>query len=151
MTGAQPPARNGRFRIRIGLFFTLLGLLVFLVGAAPGFFGLDRSPVFGFLQISVFLIGLAIICIGGYISLSALWNNREKSILAELGLRLVSTGYVIAVVSGLADVFGLGSQPLPSIPFFGPWQAVGVMVGVGVIGIGFLLFIPFNRPRGNSE
>jgi hypothetical protein len=89
--------------------------------------------------------------LGGYISLSVLWNDREKSILAELGLRFVSTGYVIAVVSGLADVFGLGSQLLPSVPFFGPWQAVGVIVGMGVIGVGFLLFIPYHRSKGASE
>ena len=85
-------------------------------------------------------------CLGGYISLSSLWNARQKSILAELGQRLVSTGYVIAVVAGMADVFGLGSHPFPKVPYFGPLQAVGVVVGVAVIGVGFILFVPF-RPE----
>jgi len=40
--------------------------MVFLLGSRPGVFGLDRSPVIGFVQIAVFLIGLAMICIGNW-------------------------------------------------------------------------------------
>ena len=129
----------------LGILFTGLGLFAFLLGAAPGLFGLDRSPVFGFVQISVSLVGLALICIGGYISLASLWNGREKTITAEIGQRLVTTGYVIAVVAGMADVFGLGSHTFPEVPYFGPWQARGVVIGVALIGIGFLLLIPTGK------
>ncbi len=134
-----------RYKIRLGLIFTLVGMLIYLVGADPGLFALDRSPVTGFLQIAVFLVGLALICLGGYLSLDALWNGVEKSILADIGLRLVSTGYVIAVASGMADIFGFGNQPLPQIPYFGPWQAIGVIIGEAVIAVGFLLQIPYPR------
>jgi hypothetical protein len=140
-----------RFKIRLGLISTLVGMLVYLIGADPGLFALDRSPVTGFVQIAVFLVGLALICLGGYLSLDALWNGIEKSILADIGLRLVSTGYVIAVASGMADIFGFGNQPLPQIPYFGPWQAIGVIIGEAVIAVGFLLQIPYPRfmQRGN--
>ncbi|MEN4010701.1 MAG: hypothetical protein AB1453_13040 [Chloroflexota bacterium] len=131
-------------RVRFGLAFTLLGFLIFLLGARPSLFGLDRSPVIGFVQIAVFLVGLAVICIGGYISLMSLWKDRQRSILADIGLRLVATGYVIAVFAGMADVFGAGSHPLPGVPHFGPWQARGVELGQVLIGIGFLLLIPLN-------
>lgn len=134
-----------RFKIRLGLISTLVGMLIYLIGADPGLFALDRSPVTGFLQIAVFLVGLALICLGGYLSLDALWNGVEKSILADIGLRLVSTGYVIAVASGMADIFGFGNQPLPQIPYFGPWQAIGVIIGEAVIAVGFLLQIPYPR------
>ncbi len=56
----SPESIPSRFRIRSGLFLTLCGLLVFLVGARPAIFGLDRSPVVGFVQIAVFLVGMAI-------------------------------------------------------------------------------------------
>ena len=56
----SPASIPSRFRIRSGLFITLAGLLVFLVGARPTIFGLDRSPVVGFIQIAVFLVGLGI-------------------------------------------------------------------------------------------
>jgi hypothetical protein len=136
-----------RFRIRTGLSITLIGLLVFLVGARPALFDLDRSPVVGFVQISVFLVGLATICIGGYICLMTFWRNGDRSIPADIGIRMVTTGYVISVFSGMADVFGFGSQLRPRVPYFGPWQAAGVQVGEVVIAIGFLLLIPYQRTR----
>jgi hypothetical protein len=142
-----PGSIPSRFRIRAGLIMTLFGLLVFLVGARPAIFGLDRSPVVGFVQISVFLVGLAIICLGGYVSLMAFWKNGNRTIAADIGTRLVTTGYVIAVFSGMADVFGFGTQMWPHIPFFGPWQAAGVEIGEAVIAIGLLLLIPYRMPE----
>ena len=136
------------FRIRFGLGVTILGLLVFMLGAHPALFGLDRSPVVGFVQISVFLIGLAMICMGGYITLNTLWSGREKSIAADIGFRLVSTGYVISFFSGMADIFGLGNQPFPEIPYYGPWQATGVIIGEVIIALGFLLLVP--HPKRNE-
>src|SRR5687768_1843259 len=93
--------------VRFGLLITLFGLLIFVIGAKPEWLNLDRSPVVGFVQICVFMVGLAIICLGGYIGLSALWGREEKSISADIGLRLIATGYVISVFSGMADIFGM--------------------------------------------
>jgi hypothetical protein len=137
---------NGHLlRIRFGLIASILGLLIFMLGAEPGLFGLDRSPVTGFVQIAVFLVGLGIICLGGFFSLNTLWNGATKTIIYDIGLRLVATGYVIAVASGMADVFGFGSQTLPAIPRFGLWQKIGVITGQFVIAIGFLMMIPYPR------
>ncbi|HZD55761.1 MAG TPA: hypothetical protein VE136_03505 [Anaerolineales bacterium] len=142
---------NGRFRVRTGLILVSIGFLTFLLGASPALFGLDRSPVVGFVQISVFLVGLAIICVGGYICLNGLWNGDPKTIPADIGLRLVSTGYVIAFVSGMADIFGFGSQSFPDLPYFGPWQARGVTLGEAVIAVGFLLLIPPRHRRRDFQ
>lgn len=129
-------------RVYFSVSVTLFGLFVLVIGAKPDWFGWDRSPVVGFVQIIVFLIGLAFICLGGYIGLLALWWGRERTIVSEIGTRLVATGYVVAVFSGLADIFGMGSQPFPQVPYFGPWQATGILIGQGFILLGFLLFIP---------
>ena len=130
-------------RIRTSLITVAVGLLVFAIGAKPGWFGWDRSPAVGFIQIAVFLVGLALICAGGFVGLVALWGKEQRSIVADIGLRLVGTGYVIAVFTGMADVFGMGSQTLPDVPYFGPWQAAGVLVGQVIIAIGFLMLIPY--------
>jgi hypothetical protein len=135
--------RISYLRIRFSLIAVGFGLFVFVVGAKPNWFGWDRSPVVGFVQIAVFLIGLAMICVGGYVGLVAMWGNEQRSILADIGLRLVGTGYVIAVFTGMADIFGLGSQPLPMVPYFGPWQAAGVLIGEIIIAIGLLMTIPY--------
>lgn len=132
-------------RLRTSLVTTFIGLFVFTVGAKPDWFGWDRSPVVGFVQIAVFLIGLGIICAGGYVGLLALWRGTPRTIVADIGLRLVGTGYVIAVFSGMADVFGMGSQPLPGVPYFGPWQATGVLIGQILIAIGFLMVPPYRK------
>jgi hypothetical protein len=132
-------------RMRAGAVTTLIGLFIFTVGARPSWYGWDRSAVVGFVQIAVFLVGLGIICVGGYVGLSALWKGMPRSIIADIGLRLVSTGYVIAAFSGMADVFGMGSQPVPAVPYFGRLQAMGVVVGQVIIAIGFVMLIPFQR------
>ena len=131
--------------MRTGVVVTLIGLFIFSVGARPGWYGWDRSAVVGFVQIAVFLIGLGVICIGGYVGLGALWKGMPRSIIADIGLRFVATGYVVAAFSGMADVFGMGSQPLPAVPYFGRLQATGVVVGQAIIAIGFVMLIPFQR------
>jgi hypothetical protein len=146
MISSAPP----RARIRFGLGITLIGFLIFIIGAKPEWLALDRSPVVGFVQISVFLLGLGIICIGGYMGLAALWQRDERSIPADIGLRLIATGYTLTVFAGMADVFGLGSHPLPAVPFFGPWQSTGVQLGQAIILLGFLMFTPYTRNKNES-
>jgi hypothetical protein len=143
---------NGQLtpRVSVSLAVTLLGFMIFTIGTKPDWFGWDRSSAVGFVQIAVFLAGLAFICLGGYIGLLILWWGHERTILSEIGTRLVSTGYVVAVFAGMADIFGMGSQPFPQVPYFGPWQASGVLIGQGIIALGFLLFIPFH-PRKASR
>lgn len=138
-------------RTRLGLTLALIGLLIFLIGVRPALFGLDRSPVVGFVQIAVFLVGLAVMCIGGYIGLMSFWRNGSRTIAADIGSRLVATGYVIAVFAGMADVFGFGTQIPPRIPLFGPWQATGVQIGEALIAIGFLLLVPYRKPKPKTK
>lgn len=136
--------------MHLGLLLTLIGFFVFTLGAVPEFYGLDRSPVVGFVQIAVFLLGLGMICLGGYASLSYLWKGHERTLAADIGLRLIATGYVVSFVSGLADVFGMGNEPWPEIPNFGFWQTAGVMIGQIIIAIGFVLLIPPRSHRQNN-
>jgi|LSQX01.3.fsa_nt_gb hypothetical protein len=139
-----------KIKVRIGLGLAIVGYLLFLLGARPSIFGLDRSRVIGFVQISVFLIGLGIITVGSYLTLNAVWPEGKKTIAADIGTRLISTGYVICVFTGMADIFGLGSHPLPDV-FFGPLQAKGVGIGMATIAAGFLLLIRYRRPEDDHH
>jgi hypothetical protein len=145
-TSRKPPLK--RLRVRAGLLVILFGFFLFFLGAKPELLGLDRSPVVGFVQIAVFLTGLGIICNGGYAVLNGLWNGYSKTITSDIGLRLVSTGFVIAVACGMADIFGFGSEISPVVPNFGRWQMIGVLIGEIIIAIGFIMLIPFaSYPR----
>jgi len=135
-------------RIRLGLVMAVLGYFIFLLGARPSLFGLDRSRVIGFVQISVFLVGLALISLGSYLTLNAMWPDGKKTIAADIGLRLISTGYVVSVFTAMADIFGLGSHRLPDV-FFGPLQARGMELGMATIAIGFLLLIRYKRTNNH--
>lgn len=137
-------------RIRIGLGLTVVGYVLFLLGARPSLFGMDRSHVIGFVQISVFLIGLALITVGSYLTFNAFWPDGNKTIPADIGSRLVSTGYVVCVFTGMADIFGLGSHPLPNV-FFGPLQAQGMGFGMVTIAVGFLLLIRYKRTSSDHR
>jgi hypothetical protein len=128
-----------------GIAVSVLGFLVFLIGAKPEWVALDRSPVVGFVQITVFTFGMGLLCLGGYVSLSSLWKQEGRSILADIGSRLIATGYVVVVFAGMADLFGLGTHPLPGIPFFGPIQATGVQAGQVMIAVGMAMMIPYHR------
>lgn len=147
----EPAFRISYLRIRFSLISIFTGLFVLVVGAKPDWFNVDRSPIVGFIQIAVFLIGLAMISLGGFVGLYALWGNEQRSIIADFGSRLVGTGYVISVFTGMADVFGWGSQPLPLVPFFGPWQAGGVLIGQAVIAVGLLMMIPYRLHQKETE
>ena len=153
-SSASPPTdHNGAYskgQVRIGLMLTMGGYLLFLLGARPSLFGLDRSRVIGFVQISVFLLGLGIITLGSYLTLNAFWSESKKTIAAEIGSRLISTGYVIAVFTAMADIFGLGSHRLPNV-FFGPLQGRGMSIGMATIALGFLLLIRYKRPGKNKQ
>jgi hypothetical protein len=142
---SAPDPQYQKVRIRFALIVAAAGFIIFLVGARPGTFGLDRSPVVGFIQIAVMLVGIGIICIGGYVAVRSLWRKEIPSIAFDIGMRLVSTGFVVTVFSGLADVFGIGSHPLTMVPFFGVWQARGMEIGSALIAIGFIMMFPYKN------
>ena len=143
MTVKPPSITNRNIGKPLGIILVILGSIIFALGTAPQWFNLDRSPVVGFVQIGVFIFRLGLIALGGYLTLDSLWNGNPKTISAEIGARIVGTGYVIALASGMADIFGLGTRPLPFTPFFGFWQARGVLIGELLIIIGLLFMLPF--------
>lgn len=131
-------------RLNVSIGLSLGGFFIFLLGADPGLFGLDRNPLIGFVQTATFSTGLALLCLGGFISLKICQREGyNQSLAQDIGIRLVATGYLVALISGMADVFGFGTQAWPAIPFFGPQQAAGVVLGEAIIAVGFLLFMPF--------
>ena len=106
-------------------------------------FPLDRSPVIGFIQIAVMLVGLGLICLGGYECLFGLWHGNRLSIAAEMGVRLISTGYVIAIF-GSADIIGL-EHPTPEFIPYWEWQARGIQIAEGFIAIGMSSMLPITE------
>jgi len=127
----------------------LIGLFVFIIGIEPDLIGMDRSPVVGFVQVGVWLIGLALLLAGSYATVYVVRNGRPNSLRADIGLRLIATGYVVAAAASLADFIGLGAQSMPEISF-GPIQVIGLAAGVILILLGVVLYWP-RRERTHKE
>jgi len=51
---------------------------------------------------------------------------------------------VICFFTALADAFGFGTNPMPNV-FLGKLQTNGLMIGMGIIGIGFLMMLRYKR------
>jgi len=138
----NPPLTPRQIRwVRRLMTVTLLGLLVFFIGLNPDLLGMNRSPAVGFVQVGVWLAGLAVLLLGAYGALRVVRNGRPTTLLNDVGLRLAATGYVIASAASLADFIGIGSHTIRAL-VFGKIQVAGLVVGVLLIVVGLVLYYP---------
>ena len=135
-----------------GLIISVLGLVGLLISAKPEWFGQNRSATIGFIQMLAMLVSIALLSFGATVSLGSLWGKTERSIVSDFGVRLVSTGYVIALFAGLSDIFTgtvMGAQD--KTPSFGPYEQAGLEFGLAVIIIGLLMMIPYRLLLTENE
>ena len=128
----------------------LIGLFIFIIGVYPNLIGMDRSPVVGFVQIGVWLLGLGLLLIGATMSVRVIRNGYPNSLKSEVGLRLIATGYVFAVAASFADFLGIGSHTLPGISY-GPLQVVGLALAVLISLLGVILYWPGSVRETSSD
>lgn len=136
-----PQPELGRLA-RAGVALIVSGFFVFVVGIFPDLVRLDLTAGFGALQILTFLFGIGLMTLGGYIyTYATRQRERQRRLRHEVGLRLIATGYVLCIVSAIADLIGIGSHiDAQSGPFFGLWQSGGVLLGMLVIIFGLFLY-----------
>lgn len=139
MTASRPPHLSLLARLGAGLIG--FGFVMFVVGVYPDLLRLDFTDGLGLLQITTFLFGIAWMTLGAYTYMYATRHRAQPRRLREdIGVRLMTTGVVVAFTIGLADIIGIGSHFAQQRPFFGPVQAEGVTLGVGLITVGILLY-----------
>ena len=143
----MPPVILSRQVIRrfaIWMAIAVVGAGLFLLGINPDIIGMNRSRAVGFVQIGAWLLGLAVVLVGGFGAVRAIRQGRPTSLRADIGLRLIATGYVAAATASLADFIGIGSHFPPQI-YFGPLQRLGLVVGIGTSLLGVVLYLPIPR------
>lgn len=128
----------------------LFGLVVFLIGIQPDLIGMNRSDAVGFVQIYTWLTGLAIILLAAYLTVKVVRNSRPLSLRAEIGMRLIATGYVLAVAASFADFLGIGSHTLRGGLYFGEVQVIGLVLGILISLLGVILYWPRGPKPQNS-
>jgi hypothetical protein len=125
------------------ILLTLLGIFVYFYDKSSWLILLHQSSIAGPLEIAVILVGLALTSLWGAFTLYKMWKGQPKSFIFDIGLRLVVTGYLMSFLSALADYIGVGTHH--KLPYFGPLQTAGVILGEMVIAIGFLMMFPYKR------
>ena len=135
---------------RLWMTVMLLGLLIFMVGVQPDLIGMNRSVTVGFVQIGVWLTGLAILLLAAYATVRVVRNGKPTSLRADIGIRLIATGYVVAAVGSLADFIGVGAHRMPVV-HFGPFQVIGLILGVMLSMLGVILYMPWNKSTKIGE
>ncbi|MBN2555032.1 MAG: hypothetical protein JXA97_03750 [Anaerolineales bacterium] len=141
--------RNARFWAAL----SAAGILVFTIGIAPQIIGMNRSLVIGFVQIGVWLVGLAMVLVGAFAIVRVVRNRRFMSLRADIGMRLIATGYVVSATASLADFVGVGAQRMPGISF-GPLQVFGLVMGIFISVFGLFLYwprVPKQDPKVGAE
>ena len=126
---------------RLWMTVVLIGLLIFVIGIQPDLIGMNRSVTVGFVQIGVWLTGLAILLLAAYSTVRVVRNGKPNSLRADVGIRLIATGYVVAAVGSLADFIGVGAHRMPEI-YFGHIQVIGLVTGVLLSTLGVILYMP---------
>jgi hypothetical protein len=138
---ASPPALNRSRLARFAVAVIVLGFVVFVLGIFPELIRLDITPGIGLLQIGLFMAGLSLMTLGGYIYAYATRHRAlPRRLREDVGVRLMATGLVIAAATGFADVLGIGSHFGADRPLLGPLQALGICLGILVIGVGVILY-----------
>jgi uncharacterized membrane protein YeiB len=133
------------------LIVDFAGLFIFLLGIQPWVFGLDRSPVVGYLQVVVYLIGLAMVVAASFaIEYLLRPAGQSLTLIEDIGARLSATGYVLVAVSCTADLLGFGSHPLPGSPHLGLLQSIGLFLGIAIILVGLAMYHPRKPKIPNS-
>jgi len=135
---------------RLWMTVMLIGLLIFMVGIQPDLIGMNRSVTVGFVQIGAWLTGLAILLLAAYSTVRVVRNGKTNSLRADIGVRLIATGYVVAAVGSLADFIGVGAHRMPVI-YFGHIQMIGLVTGVLLSMLGVILYMPWTKKLKTEE
>jgi hypothetical protein len=133
------------------LFF---GVILCIISLGAEMIGIDITPGFGIVQMVQLLLGITFLTLAGFTYLKQLRpNGTPRSLQADIGVRLASTGLVFAYVTGLSDIIGIGTHVEPSFerPFVGPLQLGGLALGVISIIIGLLLYYTSRGARDTSS
>lgn len=131
----------------------VLGLLSCGLALGAEVLGLDLTPGFGMVQMLQMLVGLTLLTIAGFLRIHSMRAaNAPRSLQADIGIRLGATGLVFAYTLGWADLIGIGTHVGPDFerPFVGPLQLGGLILGVGMITVGIVLYYTSRGTRQSS-
>ena len=96
---------------QLGIAVSALGIVIALVGLFPGIVAIPPTPGVGVIQILVIVFGFSTMILGALIYAKfKFYAYQQHTLTQQIGIRIAFTGITFAVLSGLADVLGFGSN-----------------------------------------
>ncbi|NJN55549.1 MAG: hypothetical protein HC804_12815 [Anaerolineae bacterium] len=132
-----------KVQMALTLLLMILGALLILLALGIDRLGLNLTPGFGIAQMFQLLVGLSCLTLAAFLYARSLHPQQTpRSLQADIGIRLAATGLVFAYIVGLADLIGIGTHVNPRFerPFVGPFQFGGLLLALGMIVIGLILY-----------
>lgn len=142
------------------LTLVVVGMLLVFLAISADLLGFNITRGFGVLQIAQLLLGITALTLSGLLWFHSRRPEGVASLQADIGLRVVATGLVLAYVSGFSDLLQIGTHLVkcdpPAIitncgPYIGAWQVWGIVLGVLFISGGFVLYTTSRGPRFDSS
>jgi len=134
---------------QIGIVVAVLGIIISLVGLFPGIIALPLTPGFGVVQILVIVFGFSTLILGALIYAKfKFYAFQEHTLTQQIGIRVAFTGITFAVLAGLADVLGFGSNLRADSgeTLLGPLQMVGMIGSFFVAALGVVVYALAGSP-----
>lgn len=128
---------------QFGMALGALGAVLTFMGLFPGVTGLEPAVGIGVVQIFTILIGFTLLILGALIYVKFTFYAFHPANLAQqIGIRLALTGLLFAAITGLADIFGFGSniRDAGAEPVFGFLQALGLIGSFVLSSLGVLIY-----------
>ncbi|MBZ0280093.1 MAG: hypothetical protein K8L97_05085 [Anaerolineae bacterium] len=128
---------------QFGMAIGVLGAVLTFMGLFPGVTGLEPAVGIGVVQIFAILIGFALLILGALIYVKfTFYVFKPANLAQQIGIRLALTGLLFAAITGMADLFGFGSnlRDAGSDPIFGFLQALGIIGSFVLAAVGVLVY-----------
>jgi tellurite resistance protein TehA-like permease len=135
---------------QLGIVLGALGLVLLVMGLFPGVTGLSPTAGVGLVQLMAALVGYALIILGALIYVKfTFYPNTLSNLWQQIGSRLALTGIVFAMMCGLADVLGFGSQRglLAGDVIIGQFQIAGIIGSFLIASLGVLVYTLTGDPE----
>jgi hypothetical protein len=139
---------------QLGIAVAVLGGVIAFMGLFPGVIGLDQAQGVGLFQMTVILVGFCLLILGAAAFVQMNYYAGHKHTLGqEIALRLSMTGLIVSIVSGYADILGIGSHPPfgEQRPLLGAVQVVGLVGGFVIASVGVMLFALLGQSDSEPE
>ena len=129
---------------QVGVALGAMGVMLCLMGLFPGVTGAAITVGIGLIQVTMVLLGYALLILGALVYLKFTFYLDIPSTLAQqIGTRLALTGILFAALSGLADILGFGTHIRNDVGdiFFGQLQMVGILASFALSSLGVLVYV----------